>query len=161
MLASMFGAIAIRDNKGGATEIRFEGAPPTDLRLTDMQGRLLPAAWRGTVLSLPPIAQFTLSDLNQAVDVARVQGVEYQFHDDSVTGLEVVFEEAGATFLTFNTTKRRVSVLGDGHPISGMLNGRHYKLNGIAGRLVVIADGEVVHIERVSSVHFYERAGTP
>lgn len=161
MLASMFGAIAIRNNKGGATEIRFEGAPPKDLRLTDMQGRLLPAAWRDTVLSLPPIAQFTLSDLNQAVDVARVQGVEYQFHDDSVAGLEGVFEEAGATFLTFNTTKRRVSVLGDGHPISGMLNGRHYKLNGIAQRLVVIADGEVVHIERVSSVRFYERAGAP
>ncbi|MRT01661.1 hypothetical protein GJQ57_23730 [Ralstonia pickettii] len=160
MLASVFGAIAIRDNKGGATEIRFEGTPPEDLRLTDVQGRLLPATWRGNILSLPPVSRFTLSGFSQAVDVARVQSIEYQFPASNLTGLERVFDEDDATYLAFEGPKGGVSVLGDGHSIGGMLKGRYYKLNGRARQLSVIADGEVVHVDRIARVRFYERPGT-
>lgn len=160
MLAAVFGAIAIRDNKGGATEIRFEGAPPADLRLTDVQGRLLPATWRGNILSLPPVARFTLNGFSQAVDVARVQSTEYQFPASNLTGLEQVFDEGDATYLAFDEPKGGVSVLGDGHSISGTLKGRYYRLNGIARQLSVIADGEVVHVDRIARVRFYERPST-
>ncbi|CAH0444159.1 hypothetical protein LMG10661_00685 [Ralstonia syzygii subsp. syzygii] len=160
MLASVFGAIAIRDSKGGATEIRFEGVPPTDLHLTDAQGRPLPITWRGNILSLPPVARFTLNGFSQAVDVARVQSVEYQFPTENLTGLERVFEKGGATYLAFDEPKGNVLVFGDGHSLGGMVKGRYYKLNGIAAELSVIADNEIVRVDRISRVRFYERPGT-
>lgn len=160
MLASMFGATAIRDNKGGATEIRFEGVPPTDLRLTDAQGRPLPITWRGNILSLPPVARFTVNGFSQAVDVARVQSVEYQFPTENLTGLERVFEKGGATYLAFDEPKGNILAFGDGHSMDGMVKGRYYKLNGIAAELSVIADNEIVRVDRISRVRFYERPGT-
>ena len=160
MLASVFGAIAIRDHKGDATEIRFNGASPTDLRLTDAQGHPLAATSRGNILSLPPVARFTLNGFGQAVDVARVQSTEYQFPADNLTGLERVFDKGGATYLAFDEPKENILVFGDGHSMGGMVKGRYYRLNGIAKQLAVIADGEIVQIDRVSRVRFYERPGT-
>ena len=37
---------------------------------------------------------------------------------------------------------------------------RYYKLNGIAAELSVIADNEIVRVDRISRVRFYERPGT-
>ncbi len=52
-----------------------------------------------------------------------------------------------------------ISVFGDNRQGSGEQKDRYYKFNGVADHLTVVADGNIVRIDRLPEVRFYERAG--
>ncbi|GLC91964.1 hypothetical protein Tamer19_13720 [Cupriavidus sp. TA19] len=159
-LASAFGALAIRDNKQGRIEIRFE-EEPKDLVLRDETGTKIWTKWDEAqrVLSFTTVDRFTATRDGKSVEVKRSPEIDYEFPHESGAGLEMVFEKDGATYLSFSKSMVSVSVFGDDHQRSGEQKDRYYKFNGIAARLTVIADGNVVYVDRVPQVRFKEQPG--
>jgi hypothetical protein len=51
-----------------------------------------------------------------------------------------------------------ISVFGDNHQGGGEQKDRYFKFNGVSDHLTVIADGNVVRVDRLPEVRFYERA---
>ncbi|HBO77036.1 MAG TPA: pilus assembly protein PilL, partial [Cupriavidus sp.] len=51
-----------------------------------------------------------------------------------------------------------ISVFGDNHQGGGEQKDRYYKFNGVSDHLTVIADGNIVRVDRLPEVRFYERA---
>lgn len=158
-LASAFNALAIRDAKNGRIEVRFE-AEPTDLELRDAAGDKLRTRWDDAekVLSFPVVDSFAASGGGKRVEVARVPGISFLFPRENSAGLERVFEKDGATYLSFAKSMASISVFGDNHQGSGEQKDRFYKFNGVADHLTVIADGNIVRVDRLPEVRFYERA---
>lgn len=158
-LASAFNAIAIRDAKNGRIEVRFD-AEPKDLEVRDGAGDKLRTRWDDTekVLSFPTVDHFTASASSKRVEVARVPGINFLFPRDNSAGLERVFEKDGATYLSFAKSMASISVFGDNHQGGGEQKDRYYKFNGVSDHLTVIADGNVVRVDRLPEVRFYERA---
>lgn len=157
-LADAFGALAIRDNKSGRIEIRF-AQRPTDLNVRIAGGSALSWDWdeaRG-VLSFPITNRFVVSGGNKSIEVARAPGIAYDFPTPNAAGLETVFEEGSATYLAFHQSVAHVNVFDDNHTGSGEHQDKAYKFNGISRRLTVIADGNVVTVERHPQIRFYER----
>lgn len=158
-LASAFDAIAIRDAKNGKIEIRFDERPK-DLVLRDANGKTLDADWNDAdkVLAFATVDQFAASAGGKAVEVARVPGIAFLFPADNGAGLERIFEKDGATYLSFAKSMASISVFGANRQSNGEQKDRYYKFNGISDHLTVIADGNVVQVDRVPEVRFYERA---
>ncbi len=158
-LASAFNALAIRDAKNGRIEVRFE-SEPKDLELRDGSGDKLRTRWDDTekVLSFPTVDNFTASSGGKRVEVARVPGINFLFPRDNAAGLERVFEKDGATYLSFAKSMASISVFGDNHQGGGEQKDRYFKFNGVSDHLTVIADGNVVRVDRLPEVRFYERA---
>lgn len=159
-LASAFGAVAIRDNKQGRIEIRFE-KEPKDLVLRDDSGSKIWTNWEEAqrVLSFSTVDRFTATADGKSVQVDRAPEIEYVFPRENAAGLEMVFEKDGATYLSFAKSMVSVSVFGDEHKRNGEQKDRYYKFDGIAARLTVIADGNVVYVDRVPQVRFKEQPG--
>ncbi|MBP0623425.1 TrbG/VirB9 family P-type conjugative transfer protein [Cupriavidus consociatus] len=159
-LASAFGALAIRDNKQGRIEIRFE-QEPKDLVLRDETDSKIWTRWDEAqrVLSFATLDRFTATADGKAVEVRRLPEIDYEFPRENSAGLEMVFEKDGATYLSFARSLVSVSVFGDEHQRNGEHKDRYYKFNGIAARLTVIADGNVVYVDRSPQVRFKEQPG--
>ncbi|CAN7778429.1 TrbG/VirB9 family P-type conjugative transfer protein [Cupriavidus necator] len=159
-LASAFGAVAIRDNKQGRIEIRFE-QEPKDLGLRDASGSKIWTKWDEAqrVLSFATVDRFTATADGKSVEVTRTPEIDYEFPHENSAGLEMVFEKDGATYLSFAKSMVSVSVFGDDHQRNGEQKDRYYKFDGIAARLTVIADGNVVYVDRVPQVRFKEQPG--
>ncbi|MBB3011249.1 pilus assembly protein PilL [Cupriavidus alkaliphilus] len=159
-LASAFGAVAIRDNKQGRIEIRFE-KEPKDLVLRDESGSKIWTNWEEAqrVLSFSTVDRFTATADGKSVQVDRAPEIEYVFPRENAAGLEMVFEKDGVTYLSFAKSMVSVSVFGDEHKRNGEQKDRYYKFDGIAARLTVIADGNVVYVDRVPQVRFKEQPG--
>nr|WP_315595556.1 pilus assembly protein PilL [uncultured Cupriavidus sp.] len=157
-LASAFNALAIRDAKNGRIEVRFD-AEPKELELRDTAGDKLRTKWDDTekVLSFPTVDQFTASGSGKRVEVARVAGINFLFPRENGAGLERVFEKDGVTYLSFAKSMASISVFGDNHQGGGEQKDRYYKYNGVSDHLTVIADGNVVRVDRLPEVRFYER----
>jgi hypothetical protein len=160
-LATAFDANAIRDTKAGRIEIRFD-QKPGELLLQDAEGKQLSTEWReeGKTLSLATIDRFTVRGDGKAVEVARVPGIHYLFAQQNEAGLSRVFEKDGATYLSFDKSMGSISVFDESRRGSGEHKDRYYKFNGISAHLTVVADGNVVQVDRVPEVRFYERAVT-
>lgn len=159
-LASAFGAVAIRDNKEGRIEIRFE-QEPKDLIVRDAEDSKLWTKWDADqrVLSFAAVDRFTASADGKSVSVRRVPEVDYLFPSENSAGLNMVFEKDGATFLSFARSMVDVSVMDDQQRRVGELKDRYYRFDGIASRLTVVADGQVVHVDRAPVVRFKEQPG--
>jgi len=157
-LASAFGAVAIRDNKNGSIEIRFD-REPTDLVLRDESGSKIWTKWNEAqrVLSFSTVDRFTATAEGKSVEVTRSPEIDYEFPRENSAGLDMIFEKDGATYLSFAKSLVSVSVFGDDHQRNGEQKDRYYKFNGIAARLTIIADGSVVYVDRVPQVRFKER----
>jgi hypothetical protein len=158
-LASAFNALAIRDAKNGRIEVRFE-SEPKDMELRDGSGDKLRTRWDDTekVLSFPTVDNFTASGGGKRMEVARVPGINFLFPRDNAAGLERVFEKDGATYLSFAKSMASISVFGDNHQGGGEQKDRYFKFDGVSDHLTVIADGNVVRVDRLPEVRFYERA---
>ncbi len=159
-LASAFGAVAIRDNKQGRIEIRFE-QEPKDLALRDGSDSKIWTKWDEAqrILSFAKVDRFTATADGKSVQVDRTPEIGYVFPAENGAGLEMVFEKDGATYLSFKKSMVSVSVFGDDHQRNGEQKDRYFKFNGIAARLTVIADGNVVYVDRVPQVRFKEQPG--
>ncbi|MFJ4291235.1 TrbG/VirB9 family P-type conjugative transfer protein [Cupriavidus sp. NPDC089707] len=159
-LASAFGAMAIRDNKQGRIEIRFE-QEPKDLVLRGETDSKIWTRWDDAqrVLSFSTVDRFTATADGKSVEVKRSPEIDYEFPRENSAGLEMVFEKDGATYLSFAKSLVSVSVFGDDHQRNGEHRDRYYKFNGIAARLTVIADGNVVYVDRAPQVRFKEQPG--
>ncbi|NOV26612.1 MULTISPECIES: pilus assembly protein PilL [Cupriavidus] len=159
-LASAFGAVAIRDNKQGLIEIRFE-QEPKDLALRDGSDSKIWTKWDEAqrILSFSTVDRFTATANGKSVQVDRTPEIEYVFPAENGAGLDMVFEKDGATYLSFKKSMVSVSVFGDDHQRNGEQKDRYYKFNGIAARMTVIADGNVVYVDRVPQVRFKEQPG--
>lgn len=159
-LSSAFGAVAIRDNKQGRIEIRFE-QEPKDLALRDGSDSKIWTKWDEAqrILSFATVDRFTATADGKSVQVDRTPEIEYVFPAENGAGLEMVFEKDGATYLSFKKSMVSVSVFGDDHQRNGEQKDRYYKFNGIAARMTVIADGNVVYVDRVPQVRFKEQPG--
>lgn len=157
-LASAFGATAIRDAKNGRVEVRFE-QEPKDLVLRDEAGSSLRTKWEESerVLSFPIVDRFTATGGGKSIEVARVPGITYLFPRENSAGLERVFEKDGATYLSFARSMASISVFGENHQGDGEQKDRYYRFKGISKHLTVIADGNVVRVDRLPEVRFYER----
>ncbi|AEI83183.1 protein PilL (plasmid) [Cupriavidus necator N-1] len=160
-LATAFDANAIRDTKTGRIEIRFD-QKPGELLFHDGAGKRLSTEWRDEdkALSLATVDRFTVRGGGKAVEVARVPGIHYLFAQQNEAGLSRVFEKDGATYLSFDKSMGSISVFDESRRGSGEHKDRYYKFNGISTRLTVVADGNVVQVDRVPEVRFYERAVT-
>ncbi|GMG95006.1 pilus assembly protein PilL [Cupriavidus sp. SHE] len=158
-LASAFNALAIRDAKNGRIEVRFDDEPK-ELEIRDGAGEKLRTRWDGgeKVLSFPTADRFTVMGGGKRVEVARVPGINFLFPIENDAGLERVFEKDGATYLSFAKSMASISVFGEHHQGSGEQKDRYYKFNGVSDHLTVIADGNVVRVDRLPEVRFYERA---
>jgi len=159
-LASAFGAVAIRDNKQGSIEIRFD-REPKDLVLRDASDSKIWTKWDEAqrVLSFSTVERFTATAEGKSVEVTRSPEIDYEFPRENSAGLDMIFEKDGATYLSFAKSLVSVSVFGDDHQRNGEQKDRYYRFNGIAARLTVIADGSVVYVDRVPQVRFKERPG--
>lgn len=157
-LASAFGAVAIRDNKQGRIEIRFD-REPKDLVLRDATDSKIWTKWDEAqrVLSFSTVDRFTASAEGKSVEVTRSPEIDYEFPRENSAGLDMIFEKDGATYLSFAKSLVSVSVFGDDHQRNGEQKDRYYKFNGIAARLTIIADGSVVYVDRSPQVRFKER----
>lgn len=159
-LAAAFGAVAIRDNKQGSIEIRFD-REPKDLVLRDVSDSKIWTKWDEAqrVLSFSTVDRFTATADGKSVEVTRSPEIDYEFPRENSAGLDMIFEKDGATYLSFAKSLVSISVFGDDHQRNGEQKDRYYKFNGIAARLTVIADGSVVYVDRVPQVRFKERPG--
>ncbi|CAG9165745.1 pilus assembly protein PilL [Cupriavidus pinatubonensis] len=159
-LATAFGAVAIRDNKQGSIEIRFD-REPKDLVLRDASDSKIWTKWDEAqrVLSFSTVDRFTVTGEGKSVEVTRTPAIDYEFPRENSAGLDMIFEKDGATYLSFAKSLVSVSVFGDDHQRNGEQKDRYYKFNGIAARLTIIADGSVVYVDRVPQVRFKERPG--
>ncbi len=160
-LANAFDANAIRDTKAGRIEIRFD-QKPSELLFQDAAGKRLSTEWRDEdkTLSLATVDRFTVRSGGKAVEVARVPGIHYLFAQQNEAGLSRVFEKDGATYLSFDKSMGSISVFDESRRGTGEHKDRYYKFNGISAHLTVVADGNVVQVDRVPEVRFYERAVT-
>ncbi|QUN31797.1 TrbG/VirB9 family P-type conjugative transfer protein (plasmid) [Cupriavidus sp. KK10] len=160
-LANAFDANAIRDTKAGRIEIRFF-QKPGDLLFQDAAGKRLSTEWRDEdkTLSLATVDRFTVRGGGKAVEVARVPGIHYLFAQQNEAGLSRVFEKDGATYLSFDKSMGSISVFDESRRGTGEHKDRYYKFNGISAHLTVMTDGNVVQVDRVPEVRFYERAVT-
>ncbi|WP_059414556.1 hypothetical protein [Cupriavidus basilensis] len=158
-LASAFDAMAIRDAKNGKIEIRFD-EQPKGLVVRDVGGKVLDLDWNDAerVLSFATVDQFSVTGGGKSVEVARVPGIAYLFPTENGAGLERIFEKDGATYLSFAKSMASISVFGESREGRGEQKDRFYRFNGISDHLTVIADGNVVQVDRVPEVRFYERA---
>lgn len=158
-LASAFNALAIRDAKNGLIEMRFD-AQPNGLELRDAAGDKLRTEWDDTekVLSFPTVDNFTVAAGGKRVEVARVPGINFLFPRENDAGLVCVFEKDGNTYLSFAKSMASISVFGDNHQGGGEQKDRYFKFNGVSDHLTVVADGNVVRVDRLPEVRFYERA---
>lgn len=158
-LADAFGATGIRDAGNDRIEIGF-WQEPRGLQVLDGAGKPVTTAWDGVekVLSFPTAERFTVRGDGKAVEVLRAPGVSYQYADDNRAGLVRVFEYGDATYLSFAKPKASISAYDENHQGTGRHRDRFYKFDGVAKRLTVVADGEVIHIDRVPEVRFFQRA---
>lgn len=160
-LASAFKALAIRDAKNGRIEMRFD-AEPSGLELRDATGDKLRTKWDDNekVLSFPTVDNFTVAAGGKRVEVARVPGISFLFPRENDAGLDRVFEKDGNTYLSFAKSMASISVFGDNHQGGGEQKDRYFKFNGVSDHLTVIADGNIVRVDRLPEVRFYERAAS-
>lgn len=159
LLASKFGALAIRDGDDTHVQIRFAAKPVNELNVVDAHGTSLKPQWDDVtnVLTIKRAERFVVSDSSAQVEVARVAGTVYEFAAHNAGSLEAVFDREGATYFKFADTVGHVTVADAKHLGSGEQKGRYYKFDGTADQFTVNADGNVVNVTRRHDVRFFDR----
>ena len=159
LLASKFGALAIRDGDDTHVQIRFTSKPSKELKVVDAAGASLKPKWddASNVLTINRSDRSIFSDGTDQVEVARVAGTVYEFDTTNSASLEAVFDKDGATFFKFSETVGHVTVSDARNLGSGEQKGRYYKFNGTADQFIVNADGNVVNVIRRRDVRFFDR----
>jgi hypothetical protein len=162
VLASKFGALAIRDGDDTHIQIRFTQRPAKELVFQDTEGHSLKPKWdeSSNVVTLNRVDRFVVSNGTDSVEVARVAGLVYAFDAKNSAGLEGVFDKDGSTYFKFADTVGNVKVSDVAHLGSGEQKGRFYKFNGTADQFIVNADGNVVNVTRKHDVRFFDRPKT-
>ncbi|MFX1670952.1 TrbG/VirB9 family P-type conjugative transfer protein [Paraburkholderia sp. A2WS-5] len=160
LLATYFGANAIRDGDDTHTQIRF-AARPKDLKFVSTDGVSLHPKWDADtgVMTIDRAERFIVSDEAHRVEVARSPGTVYDFPVGNSAHLEAVFDEKGETFFKFAPSVINVTVADVHHLGSGEQKGRFYKFNGTSEQFIVTADGQTVSVLRRHDVKYFERAG--
>jgi hypothetical protein len=159
LLASNFGAVAIRDGDDSHIQIKFTAKPVEEIKAVDDAGKSLRPKWddASNVLTINRAERFVISDANYKVEVARVSGTVYDFDTANKASLESVFDKEGATYFKFADTVGHVTVADAKHLGSGEQKGRYYKFDGTADQFIVTADGNVVNVIRRHDVRFFDR----
>ncbi|WP_213766511.1 hypothetical protein [Caballeronia sp. dw_19] len=159
LLASKFGALAIRDGDDTHVQIRFASKPSKELKVVDAAGASLKPKWddASNVLTINRSDRSIFSDGTDQVEVARVAGTVYEFDTGNSASLEAVFDKDGATFFKFSETVGHVTVSDARNLGSGEQKGRYYKFNGTADQFIVNADGNVANVIRKRDVRFFDR----
>ncbi|CAN7794341.1 hypothetical protein LJR034_003941 [Caballeronia sp. LjRoot34] len=159
LLASKFGALAIRDGDDTHVQIRFASKPSKELKVVDAAGASLKPKWddASNVLTINRSDRSIFSDGTDQVEVARVAGTVYEFDTANSASLEAVFDKDGATFFKFSETVGHVTVSDARNLGSGEQKGRYYKFSGTADQFIVNADGNVVNVIRKRDVRFFDR----
>jgi len=160
LLASTFGAAAIRDGDDSHIQIKFTTKPIEEIKVVDDAGESLRPKWddASNVLTINRAERFVVSDASNKVEVARVGGTVYDFDTANKASLESVFDKDGATFFKFADTVGHLTVSDVKHLGTGEQKGRYYKFNGTADQFIVNADGNVVNVTRRHAVQFFDRA---
>ncbi|SAL49125.1 hypothetical protein AWB68_02431 [Caballeronia choica] len=159
LLASKFGALAIRDGGDTHIQMRFSQRPIKELSFRTSDGRNLKPKWdeSSNVVTFNRADQFVVSDGTESVEVARVGGLIYSFDERNSAGLEAVFDKEGSTFFKFADTVGNVKVADVRQMGTGEQRGRYYKFNGTSDQFIVNADGNVVNVVRKHEVQFFDR----
>jgi len=162
LLASKFGATAIRDGDDAHIQIKFASKPATELKVVDEAGKSLRPKWddAANVLTINRAERFVVSNGSDQVEVARVAGTVYEFDVTNHASLQGVFDKDGVTFFKFADTVGHVTVSDVKHLGTGEQKGRYYKFNGTADQFIVNADGNVVNVTRKHDVRFFDRPKT-
>jgi hypothetical protein len=159
LLASVFGAEAIRDGDATHTQIRFTSAQGPKLSVETLDAVSLHPEWdaKTHVLTIDRAAKFVVSNKNQRIEVARVEGAVYNFPSDNPAHLEAVFDDDGATFFKFADTVVSAQVTNSDHSGTGAQKGRYYRFNGIASTFIATGDGQTVTVTRRHEVRYFDR----
>jgi len=159
LLASKFGALAIRDGDDTHVQIRFAAKPANELKVVDPNGNSLKPQWDDAtnILTIKRAERFVVSDSTAQVEVARVAGTVYEFDAQNSASLEAVFDKEGETYFKFADTVGHVTVADAKHLGSGEQKGRYYKFDGTADQFIVNADGNVVNVTQKHDVRFFDR----
>ncbi|BDC45301.1 TrbG/VirB9 family P-type conjugative transfer protein [Paraburkholderia terrae] len=162
VLASKFGALAIRDGDDTHIQIRFAQRPAKELVFQDMEGHSLRPKWddSSNVVTLNRVDRLVVSNGTDSVEVARVAGLVYSFDAKNSAGLEGVFDKDGSTYFKFADTVGNVKVSDVAHLGSGEQKGRYFKFNGTADQFIVNADGNILNVTRKHDVRFFDRPKT-
>jgi hypothetical protein len=162
LLASKFGATAIRDGDDSHIQIKFAAKPATELKVVDETGKSLRPKWDDAtnVLTINRAERFVVSNGTDQIEMARVAGTVYDFDVANHASLQGVFDKDGATFFKFADTVGHVTVSDVKHLGNGEQKGRFYKFNGTADQFIVNADGNVVNVTRKHDVRFFDRPKT-
>jgi hypothetical protein len=159
MLATDFGAQAIRDGDDTHTQIRFAAKPKDELLFTSMQGKSLHPKWDGNIVTIDRAERFVVSSGSTRVEVARAARTVYDFDANSAAHLEAVFDKGGETYFKFADSVVQVTVADVRHLGTGEQKGRYYRFNGIADQFIVTADGQTVNVTRRHEVTYFEGNG--
>jgi len=157
MMALAFGAQAIRETSNGTIQIRF-AVRPESLQVKSGDGKAVDLSWSedGRTATFASLDQFTVAKGDTAIAVVRKPEFRFVFPRDNGAQLETVFEQNNATYFGFSKVPSGVTVFAEGTGGTGELKDRYYRFNGAADRLMVIADGKSVSVERVAEVRFSE-----
>ena len=159
LLASVFGAQAIRDGDDTHTQIRFAAKPEPMPKVLDQEGRSLHPKWDELtkVLTIDRSADFFVSNEHDSVEVARVDGMIYDFAPNNAAHLEAVFDQDNATYFKFGPTVVQASVTDITHAGTGEQKGQYYKFDGIASDYIATGDGQSVTVKRRHDVRYFDR----
>jgi len=159
LLASVFGAEAIRDGDATHTQIRFGSAQDPKLTVETLDGVSLHPKWdaQAHVLTIDRAPQFVVANASQRVEVARVEGAVYDFPTTNPAHLEAVFDQDGATFFKFADTVVAAKAMNADHSGTGEQKGRYYRFNGIATTFIATGDGQAVTVTRRHDVRYFDR----
>lgn len=161
LLATQFGATAIRDSDPSHTQIRFAQKPIAELSFTAADGRSLNPSWDyGTrVVTIDRADRFNVTDGRSVVEVARVATSSFDFEVGNPAQLEAVFTKNGATYFKFSSSAKHVRVVDATHTARGEQKGRYYKVAEVGDQFTVTAAGKSITVNRKEAVAYYDRPG--
>lgn len=159
LLASAFGAEAIRDDGDTHTQIRFAKKPEPKLIVATADGTSLRPKWNDAtkVLTFDRAPDFFISNADHSVEVKREEGTVYDFPVNNPAHLEGVFDKDGATYFKFAASVLQTSVTDAKHLGSGEQKGRYYRYNGMATTYTATGDGQSVSVTRRHDVRYFDR----
>lgn len=159
LLASVFGAQAIRDGDDAHIQIRFNAQPPKKLTFRSLDDTNLHPDWdeHTHVVTIDRAASFVVSDGTRRVRVDRQVATVYQFDANNAAHLEAVFDAQGATYFKFAPSVVRVNVTDQGQRSNGAQKGRYYRFNGVSDQFTATADGAAVTVTRRKDVRFTDK----
>lgn len=161
LLATKFGATAIRDADATHTQIRFAQKPLSELAFTSADGHSLNPTWDDFthVVTIDRTERFSVTDGKTIVEVARVATSTFDFEVNNPVQLEAVFAKAGATYFKFAAGVKHVKVVDATRAAKGEQKGRYYKVADIGDQFVITTGDKSVTVNRKEAVAYYDRPG--